>query len=316
MAGLVDATLALASTHDPEELARLVAVGATDLFDADGAVVLLDDEEGGFCVTGEAGFERERLSVLERPDLLALLHDALRHPDGRLPEGGDGRLAEALGMAALSALPLRGSSEALGLALVVHEKPGEPPDQFTHYVVRTLSTQAGLGFERVRAARTLLDESLRDPLTGVGNRRAAMSALEGLKAGDVVALIDLDHFKRVNDSYGHAAGDRVLRTLGEFLRSSVRGPDEIFRLGGEEFLVIFGGAQAAGFDAVRRIHDRWRRQERVASFSAGAAVHMAGEAAERTVARADEALYEAKRRGRDRVVADAAGVAEEPGEEA
>ena len=96
-------------------------------------------------------------------------------------------------------------------------------------------------------ARTLLERAnLTDDLTGVGNRRRANLLLESMRPGDGLLLLDLDHFKRVNDSRGHAEGDRILSTLGEYLRSAVREADTVARFGGEEFIVLLRGAGCAG----------------------------------------------------------------------
>ncbi len=304
MGSLVDASLALASSHEPEELARLTALAAADLYRADCAAVLLEDERGVLQLAGDAGWQDEGRERLRDPAIDALLRAAIAGGDDHWPGVGQ-PLADALGLRRVRVLPLRGSGESSGVAVVGFLGEAEPPEQFADYVGRTLATQAGLGFERVHAARTLLDQSLRDPLTGVGNRRAAMAALERLKAGDVLAVVDLDHFKHVNDSYGQAAGDRVLVMLADHLRSSVRGPDAVFRLGGEEFLLLLPGARRAGFTVVRRLLERWRRQDRVTTFSAGVAIHVAGEAPQGTVARADAALYRAKESRRDCAVLDA-----------
>jgi diguanylate cyclase (GGDEF)-like protein len=187
---------------------------------------------------------------------------------------------------------------------VAFAQPETSVDDFTRYVGRTLATQAGLGFERVNTAEMLREESLSDPLTAVGNRRRALAALEILKDGDAVALIDLDYFKKVNDTFGHAAGDKILRTVADFLRASVRTPDSVFRYGGEEFLIILSGVGGGGLLILERIHALWQGQKRPATFSAGIAVHRDDDHFEATVARADGALYEAKRSGRDRVLPD------------
>ncbi|MGQ4828129.1 GGDEF domain-containing protein, partial [Enterococcus faecalis] len=80
-----------------------------------------------------------------------------------------------------------------------------------------------------------------DPLTGLANRRAFVEALEahvGQKRSGCLAIIDIDHFKQVNDRHGHAAGDRVLQAFGEVARSTLRSSDMVARIGGEEFAVI------------------------------------------------------------------------------
>jgi diguanylate cyclase (GGDEF)-like protein len=304
MAGLVDTTLALAASQDIGELARLTALGSADLYRADSALVLLDDAGRTLRPAGEAGWKEHCLEALEDPTVAALLREAMENQDG-LPAEGTAGLEAAFGLHRLRMLPLRGSGGALGLAIVGSFSEGAPVEQFTEYVARTLATQAGLGFERVQSAQMLRDESLQDPLTAIGNRRAAEIAWAKLKPGDAIAIIDLDHFKRVNDNYGHAAGDRALCALADHLRCSVRGPDSVFRIGGEEFLVVLPDAQSAGLAVVRRLHQRWVAQERVTTFSAGVAIAAPGESPDATVARADGALYVAKREGRNRVVLEA-----------
>lgn len=304
MAGLVDATLALAASEAPDELARLTALGATEIYGADCALVLLEDADARLAPAGDAGWKEQSLARLADPATLTLLREAMESEEG-IGAADLARLARSFGLGGVRVLSLRGSGDGLGVALVGSFVKPEPADEFTEYVARTLATQAGLGFERVHAAEILRDESLRDPLTDVGNRRSAEAALRRLKPGDAVVLIDLDHFKRVNDTYGHAAGDRALRALADHLRDSVRGPDAVYRVGGEEFLVVLPGAGQAALSVVRRLHERWQGQERVAAFSAGVAIAAPGESAEAVLERADAALYAAKRAGRNRIVLDA-----------
>lgn len=304
MATLVEATLALAACQDLDELGRLTARGAAHLLDERNALVLLRGADSALHQVGALDWKGAS-GELPR-GALAQLRAGLQRDDRGLDDPEvRARLARELGVAALEVVTLQGSSDPLGLVLIAQEETRAPLDDFTRYVLQTFATQAGLGFERLRVAAALRDESLHDPLTGVGNRRKAAATLELVKEGDVLVLIDLDHFKNVNDSYGHAAGDRALRALADHLRDSVRGPDAIFRVGGEEFLVVLPGAGQAALSVVRRLHERWQDQERVANFSAGVAIVAPGEFAEAAVARADTALYAAKRAGRNRVVLDA-----------
>ncbi|HEX5508603.1 MAG TPA: GGDEF domain-containing protein [Pseudolabrys sp.] len=155
-----------------------------------------------------------------------------------------------------------------------------------------------------------------DPLTGLLNRRAFMESANSLcalryKRGEPVTLLafDLDHFKSVNDTFGHAVGDDVLRLFASTLRSSMRADDIIARLGGEEFAAII----PADLAATSRVAERVRRAFEItgavvgespvgATVSIGAAVSLtADEAIEALLARADAALYRAKRAGRNRV---------------
>ena len=164
-------------------------------------------------------------------------------------------------------------------------------------------------------ADDLIDElrraALTDPLTGLPNRRAFFDELaKAAVAGEpaVVAMIDIDHFKAVNDRFGHAAGDEVLRQVATIARGSFRAADCVARIGGEEFAVILRAItleQASG--VCQRLVDRLSdiRLEcpggpvRVTISTGIAAIADNGEAA---LASADEALYQAKRAGRSRLV--------------
>ena len=147
----------------------------------------------------------------------------------------------------------------------------------------------------------LREASILDELTGIGNRRHGMAALQRLRPGDGVMLLDLDRFKDVNDRHGHAAGDAVLASFGALLRRSMRGADAIARHGGEEFLVIVSQAGAEAKAIADRLLEDWRATDPRTTISAGVTLHRKGEPPEDALARADRALYEAKHGGRDRI---------------
>ena len=156
-----------------------------------------------------------------------------------------------------------------------------------------------------------------DVLTGVGSRRAFMIAAErGLElaaepASVCVIAVDIDHFKRINDRYGHNAGDKVLSAVGEQLRRECRPNDMVGRLGGEEFAILLPNTT---LDNATAIAERLRKGVSTAairlteltcinvSASFGVVRHIHGETCETLLARADECLYRAKNAGRDRVV--------------
>jgi diguanylate cyclase (GGDEF)-like protein/PAS domain S-box-containing protein len=158
----------------------------------------------------------------------------------------------------------------------------------------------------------------RDPLTSCLNRRAAFERFEHLidaaaKDGGSVCciMVDIDHFKQVNDRYGHAAGDKVIQFVARKLRESCRPNDIVARYGGEEFLLVLPSIDmdgAAGFaDRLRvTIHDDFAKKfssSRALTVSMGIAMHEFGtESALGLVNRADTALYAAKASGRNRVV--------------
>jgi diguanylate cyclase (GGDEF)-like protein len=150
-----------------------------------------------------------------------------------------------------------------------------------------------------------------DPLTNLDNRRAMERFLRERGAEEPVCLvmIDVDHFKEVNDGFGHLVGDEVLRRIAGLLRGSVRGVDRVARWGGEEFLVALPGhGRALGLDAAERlrsviVEQTWHDlgADVAVTISAGVACGPAGTIDE-TLLRADAALYEAKRSGRNTVV--------------
>lgn len=157
-----------------------------------------------------------------------------------------------------------------------------------------------------------------DPLTGVYNRRFFDEQLDreiGLaeRAGTDLSLlmIDIDHFKSVNDTHGHAAGDRVLAVIAAVLNDSIRGSDVLTRYGGEEFAVIAPAtnAEAAALLSERLCHMVSRKQVEcpggakiAVTVSIGFATMSGGDAAETLFLRADAAVYKAKRSGRNRAV--------------
>ncbi len=151
-----------------------------------------------------------------------------------------------------------------------------------------------------------------DPLTGVSNRGHIMRLLadhiDG-RDGMIVALIDLDHFKRVNDRFGHLGGDTVLREFARTVRAGLRTCDAFGRIGGEEFLVLLPGqTMARAQSVVAQLRDQVRNHDMPVDaaryridFSAGLAEARPGDTASSLYTRADEALYVAKADGRGRL---------------
>ncbi|MBX7195662.1 MAG: GGDEF domain-containing protein [Sandaracinaceae bacterium] len=156
--------------------------------------------------------------------------------------------------------------------------------------------------------------ALTDPLTGLSNRRALNEAVARIAARPTVTgilALDLDHFKRINDTFGHAGGDRVLVFVSDILRAEIRGDDAAFRVGGEELLVLLADCDAAGALATaERIRDRIARNPVPmpggkgvqVTTSIGATLWGAGASFESRHDLADEALYQAKTLGRNRTV--------------
>jgi diguanylate cyclase (GGDEF)-like protein len=158
----------------------------------------------------------------------------------------------------------------------------------------------------------LAEQSRTDPLTGLPNRRAMSAALaaavcdaDGQPRQTAVALLDIDHFKRVNDLYGHATGDHVLAELARLLRAHFAGQGLAARFGGEEFVVLMPDTALATAQLqcdVLRMAVADLPLGIPLTISIGVAAHRHGDTVEQTLARADAALYQAKHQGRNRVL--------------
>ncbi|HZL81691.1 MAG TPA: GGDEF domain-containing protein [Demequina sp.] len=154
-----------------------------------------------------------------------------------------------------------------------------------------------------------------DELTGVYNRRPVVAQLtqwaERGRGNYAIALIDLDHFKTINDEFGHDCGDTVLQEVALTLRSHFRETDMVSRWGGDEFLVLMPGVRHADVvpvlerlrRAIKLIEKRCPEHVHHASVSIGAAMGAMGQSPDECIAAADHALYRAKEEGRDKVVA-------------
>ncbi|HEX6362851.1 MAG TPA: diguanylate cyclase [Albitalea sp.] len=168
-----------------------------------------------------------------------------------------------------------------------------------------------------KAKGRLQDLATRDQLTGLVNRRYAQDVLalehqRCMRSGHpfCVAMLDLDHFKSINDSHGQSAGDELLRRFAAEASEAIRISDVLARWGGEEFLLLMTDTRGSlGRLAVDRLRERIAQLPARAdhgmfrlTFSAGVAEHRAGEPVSDTIARADQALIAAKAQGRNRVV--------------
>ncbi|QXQ06636.1 GGDEF domain-containing protein [Sphingosinicellaceae bacterium] len=282
--------------------------------------------EPGLDLAGVAALRRAHCGDLPPGEVAALVEAAYDQAEAltaRLAESANdaARYGEAIaaGDAALRGPDLRGPApDAAALARLI--------DRLGQATATMLVANSRLEAELTLAAhesarlrdklRTAETVAVTDPLTGVLNRRGAFRRLEAAQAASTalsVAMVDIDHFKRVNDRFGHAMGDQVLRYVADHLAHAVGKDGAVGRLGGEEFVVMLPGAgldeATAAIDRARaalaariiRRSDDGTSMGRV-SFSAGTASDKDGETADALVARADAALYDAKRMGRDRVV--------------
>jgi diguanylate cyclase len=189
----------------------------------------------------------------------------------------------------------------------------------------TLKSRLEDSYQQIKSLRTSLSQAqetvLKDPLTGTGNRRQFDASMEKAikdceQKATALSLVmcDIDHFKRVNDSFGHQVGDELIKMFARVIDGGIRESDTVIRYGGEEFAIILPMTDQ---NAARAIAERIRRQfeskrltvretnQKVGQLTAsfGVAQYQPGDSVDTLVQRADAKLYEAKSSGRNRVVA-------------
>lgn len=221
--------------------------------------------------------------------------------------------------------PLSAGSKTLGLLYIEEraESPGALSSEGiinsnTEYVLSTIAKHSGLALANVKQRQKLGTQAVYDSLTGLFNRRymeetlkRELSRVTRKKNPLGLIMADIDHFKNFNDSYGHAAGDALLRSLGTFLKEHIRREDIACRYGGEEFVLIM---PESSLENTKRRAEQIReeiKQLRVwhhgnlidsVNISMGVVVFSEhGSSAETLLESADKALYKAKREGRDRI---------------
>jgi diguanylate cyclase (GGDEF)-like protein len=216
----------------------------------------------------------------------------------------------------------RSSSESLTLSLDTSDPSGSsfvlfaPPGGFSaeaRDVADWLAVQAGIAFENARLHRVVQQQAITDELTGLANRRHFMVRLEtelsrAERFGGPVSVLlsDLDDFKRVNDRFGHGMGDEVLKAFARAIRRCVRETDLPARLGGEEFAVLLPETNGGGaLRFAERLRSEFRSEKDLpdrVTASFGISSYPASGSAEELLVDADVCLYQAKARGKDRVV--------------
>lgn len=203
------------------------------------------------------------------------------------------------GVRTLVAVPL-GPPDGGGVLLVADERLLRP-DPTTVSLMELLAGQAWNSLDRLRTLNRLREQASSDPLTGLRHTGPFGKRIAAATPGRTALLaIDVDGFKTVNDTYGHQAGDRLLIGLARALESALRHGDELYRIGGDEFVAVIEVNRPE--EAVRiaeRLTEAARQTGR--TISVGVALPRPGESAELTLRRADQALYMVKRQGRDGV---------------
>jgi diguanylate cyclase (GGDEF)-like protein len=325
----------LATLAREAEVRELLLRAGRHLANLDGgAVVMADELDTRYTVAAGFGWPSEFLKrevgldertwaawVLRSAEEAYLL-ESLAGEASRMPVLV---LDEPAGRAeSLLALPLRARGRTLGALLLTGARGTF--DASSRRVLEILANQAAATIQLIKDKEQQRQLAVRDGLTGLYNRRAfgellvsAVSNEDRRATGSLgLVLLDVDHFKKLNDTYGHLAGDAALRSLARLLDQHLRKGDQAARYGGEEFVVILPGADAErSVGAAERLRSALERHRFVfegaripLSASLGVAVFPGdGRDAETLLAAADRALYAAKQAGRNRVVA-AASLAE------
>ena len=224
--------------------------------------------------------------------------------------------AKLKGMESLLVLPLVVREEPIGTLIVASKKPSAFGSSIRE-TLQALSNQLAVSLANARAVRLLEELATTDGLTGCLNKRAFLGELDqklmaAQRFGRKLSLIvtDLDHFKAVNDTYGHAAGDRVLQELGRVLKRMKRETDLVARFGGEEFCVLCEETDSRGAqllaERVREELAGTELQTELGALKVTASLGVAtfpdhASSAEELFSQGDKALYEAKHRGRNQV---------------
>ncbi len=304
---LLHAVRVLARVNDERSGAQLVASLCAHLLHADAVAVLLADRPESGRFLNRAWFGHPALAdaaplVIDTRSEPTLSPRATRFfPDTSVTPllhapGAPGRIRSA----ALLTLP-GDAGLPVGMVLAMWGTHRRTLPTTARQAAELMSEEAGRMFQRLQATAALTRDARTDPLTDLSNRRTFAHALSRLRPGDAVVIVDLDHFKSVNDRFGHDAGDDVLRALAGCLRKVAREVDCVSRYGGEEFALVL--PEAGGTGALRllnRVRSAWEALDPITTFSAGIAVHEPGEQASSTLRHADAALYQAKEAGRDR----------------
>ncbi|WP_280043135.1 GGDEF domain-containing protein [Pseudomonas sp. Hg5Tf] len=247
---------------------------------------------------------------------------AARDLDNQLREQVDGLQSSVQGAADLDSLKhiLENRLEGLLGTMDEHQHQRDQREQDMASRLQGLAERVASMEQEAMGYREHLEEqrqkALIDPLTGLPNRaawseRVDQEVLEWQENGGhlLMAILDLDHFKRINDSYGHLAGDKVLKIVANVLRKNLRSRDFIARFGGEEFVLLIPqttlstGCQLAESlrAAIEACPFHFKGERVTITLSIGISAFRSGERSEGVLKRADEALYRAKHLGRNRV---------------
>jgi diguanylate cyclase (GGDEF)-like protein len=302
---LVRHTATITSRSTEAEVLASSLAAALDLAGFTSAAALMLDG-GSLAVARTSGRLAASLASLDvaAVELLTgrVLMGISSYTSGHPAEGTEGydELAR-MGVASVIGVPMTLGGEVLGVLLLVDERNLRAATS-TVELLELLGTQTAVCVRAARIVETLRDRAALDPLTGLGHHATFTRALHERvhPHRSAVYAIDVDHFKTVNDTLGHQAGDRLLVAIADALAADLREGDTLYRIGGDEFAAVVdvhGTEDALGIG--HRLVETARRLGH--GVSVGVAIARPGETGETVLGRADRALYRVKRGGRDGV---------------
>jgi diguanylate cyclase (GGDEF)-like protein len=324
---LNDVARTLASTLDLHEVLSLVMRKVSEVLrPVHWSLLLVDEERRELVFEIAVGEGADRIKGMRLPvgegiaGHVAGTGEALLVPDVRQDPRFAARFDVTTGVVtgSILAVPLRTKGRVVGVIEIVNPRGARafgPEDQRS---LETLSEYAALAIDNARAYERIRELTLRDEHTGLFNarhlwRQLEAEALRTVRTGRPFSLVflDLDHFKRVNDTYGHQAGSAVLKAVGDLLCQQIRSIDVPVRYGGDEYVILLPETDRA---RVQMVADRLRQAMAAATFDGGAGLCIRvtasfglatcpddGRTAEEVVKAADAAMYRVKETTRDGV---------------
>lgn len=310
-----------ASSHDLDAVLDVLVSRIGPALRANRLAVLLHTEDGGFEIRAAWGFEASPVGrAIGRPSRGPWAFDrgVMVVPDvSRAPRAVD-FWDELPRTGSFAAIPIRHAGEEIGM-LVLTRPEEDPLGELAAHYLEAVADQAALAIHNAQLVKRLDQLATHDELTGLPNRRLFERRLARAFAYSdryghelSVLALDIDHFKQLNDTLGHAAGDAALVALAQALEEHTREVDTVARVGGEELWILL---PQTGLEAAAEVAAKLRAEAAALpvpgaaeqplgrfSVSIGVAARLAGESQTDLLGRADAALYEAKRAGRDRVV--------------
>ena len=277
--------------------------GSDGLFHAAGVNPLAAHWPAGLRAAGTVTLTGGKVLIVRSPE----------EADTYVPGAGMSEIYRAGGVHAAIASPMRSHGDAVGSMICFFDHPREFDEEAVP-LAEALSNQAAQAIARIRLEDTLRRAAMHDEVTGLPNRRlieedVTRTLLQGYSALTVI-FIDLDGFKAVNDLLGHAAGDALLREIGQRLRGVIRESDVLGRFGGDEFIAVAAVDNVADAEALAdriraSIAEPYAELPPVLSITASVGVVTVGNdgapVMDQLIRAADHAMYEAKMAGGDRV---------------